>query len=259
MDRRVFLSQATIAAVTALLADACGTGTWDPLSPPTVVVPSNGLHYLLRDYPALAAIGGIASVPNPTGVPVVLVRTGASSFVLLSLICPHQASTLNITGDGYTCPNHGARFAADGTWIGGQSTANMTSYAVSYTAATGALTIGAPPPAVPATPTPSGSGLVVTLSNFPALAPVGGIARVDGGTSTPVALVHSAQATYLALSMVCPHQGATISVQTNGFVCPRHGARFSATGAWTGGQPTSSLRVFASTYDPTGGTVTITL
>jgi Rieske Fe-S protein len=259
IDRRVFLSQATLAAVTALLVEACGTGTWDPVSPPTTVIPSNGLHYNLREYPALAKIGGIAPVVDPNGVPVVLVRTGVATFVMLSLICPHQGTTVNVSGDGFVCPNHGARFAADGTWTSGQATANLTSFPVNYTASSGALTVGAPPPATPATPVANGSQLLVTLLSVPALAAVGGIARVDGNTSKPVALVHATQGTYVALSMVCPHQGATISIQSGGFICPRHGARFSSTGAWTGGQPTSSLRVLASTYDATAGTVTITL
>lgn len=259
IDRRIFLSQATLAAVTALLADACGTGTWDPVSPPTTVIPSNGLHYLLRNYPALDTVGGIAQVTDPTGVSVVLVRTGVATFVMLSLICPHQGTTLNVSGDGFVCPNHGARFTVDGTWIGGQATANMTSFPVIYTAASGALTIGAPAPVTPAVPVGGGNQLLVTLANVPALATVGGIARVDGNTSTPVALVHTGQASYVALSMVCPHQGATITIQSGGFICPRHGARFSSTGAWTGGQPTSSLRVLTATYDATAGTVTITV
>lgn len=260
IDRRIFLSQATLAAVTALLADACGTGAWDPISPPSNVIPSNGLVFNLRNYPALTTVGGIAAVPNPTGVPVVMVRTGAASFVLLSLICPHQGTTVNVSGAGFVCPNHGASFAYDGTWTGGQATANMTSFAVAYSAAAGTLTIGAPPaPPPPATPVNNGSGLVVTLANFPSLTAVGGIARVDGNTSNPVALVHAAASSWLALSMVCPHQGATISIQSGAFICPRHGARFAADGTWTGGQRTSNLRVLATSYDATAGTVTITL
>ena len=260
IDRRTFLSQSTIAAVTALLVEACGTGTWDPVSPPTTVVPSGGLSYRVSDYPALASIGGIATIVDPTGVPAALVRTGAATFVLLSLVCPHQGTTVNVSGSGFVCPNHGARFAADGTWTGGQATANLTSFPVTYNASAGTLAVGAPPaPPPPATPVGNGSGLLVTLASVPALATVGGIARVDGNTSRPVALVRTGQATYVALSMICPHQGATISIQSGGFICPRHGARFSSAGTWTGGQRTSNLQVLASVYDATNGTVTITV
>jgi Rieske Fe-S protein len=259
IDRRTFLSQSTLAAVTALLVEACGTGTWDPVSPPTNVIPSTGLSYRLSDYPALANVGGIAQVVDPTGVPLALVRTGAATFVALSLVCPHQGTTVNVSGSGFLCPNHGARFAADGTWTGGQATASLTSYPVTYNASAGNLSIGAPKVTTPATPVANGSQLRVTLINVPALAAVGGIARVDGNTSTPIALVRTGQATYVALSMICPHQGATISIQAGGFTCPRHGARFSSTGTWVGGQRTSNLRVLASTYDATTGTVTITV
>ena len=259
IDRRTFLSQSTLAAVTALLVEACGTGTWDPVSPAASVIPSTGLSYRLTDYPALANVGGIVKVVDPSGGPLALVRTGAATFVALSLVCPHQGTTVNVSGSGFLCPNHGARFAANGTWTGGQATANLTSYPVTYDAPTGNLAVAAPPATTPATPVASGSQLLVTLSNVPALATVGGYARVDGNTSTPVALVRTGQATYVALSMSCPHQGATISVQAGGFICPRHGARFSSTGTWLGGQSTSSLKVLASTYDATAGTVTISI
>jgi Rieske Fe-S protein len=259
MDRRAFLSQSTIAAVTALLIEACGSGVWEPTSPQANVIPSTGLTFTMSSYPALASVGGIAKVVDPTGAPLALVRTGAATFVALSLACPHQGTTVNISGSGFLCPNHGARFAADGTWTGGQATANLTSYAVTYNAAAGTLTIAAPKVTTPATPVGNGNQLLVTLANVPALLTVGGIARVDGNTRTPVALVRTGQATYIALSMVCPHQGATISIQSGGFTCSRHGARFSSTGTWTGGQRTSNLVVLASSYDATAGTVTITL
>lgn len=256
IGRRAFLSQATLAAVAALLADACGSGVWDPVSPSANTIPSTGLSFVLANYPALATVGGIAKVIDPTGAPLALVRTGSSSFTALSLVCPHQGTTVNVSGSGFLCPNHGARFAADGTWTGGQVTTNLTSYAVTFDAAAGSLTIAAPATGIPAT---NGTQLIVTLHNVPALGTIGGIARVDGNTNKPVALVRTGQATYVALSMVCPHQGATIAVQTGGFTCPRHGARFSSAGTWLGGQRTSNLVVLPSVYDVTTGTVTITI
>jgi Rieske Fe-S protein len=259
IDRRTFLSQSTLAAVTALLVEACGTGVWDPVSPQSNVIPATGLTYPLANYPALATVVGIAKVVDPSGVPLALVRTGASTFTALSLVCPHQGTTVNVSGSGFLCPNHGARFAADGTWTGGQATANLTSYPVTYNATTGVLTVAAPKTTTPATPVANGSQLLVTLANVPALDTVGGIARVDGNTSKPVALVRTGPATYVALSMVCPHQGATISVQSGGFTCPRHGARFSSDGTWLSGQRTSNLQTLPSKFDAVAGTVTITI
>jgi len=259
IDRRAFLTQSTLAAVAALLAEACGTGVWDPVSPTANVIPSTGLTFTLANYPALASVGGIQKVVDPSGAPLALVRTGATTFTALSLVCPHQGTTVNVSGSGFLCPNHGAKFAADGTWVGGQATANMTSYAVTYDAAAGTLAVAAPKVSTPATPVANGAQLLVTLANVPALATVGGMARVDGNTNKPVALVRTGQSAYLALSMVCTHEGATIAIQGGGFTCPRHGARFSSTGTWLGGQRTTSLKVLPSSYDATAGTVTITV
>jgi thiosulfate dehydrogenase [quinone] large subunit len=102
-----------------------------------------------------------------------------------------------------------------------------------------------------------GGPITVKLSSYPALASVGGVARVDGGNGSPTALVRSSTTTFAALSMICTHQGGTIDIAGSGFICPNHGAQFSRTGAWIGGQPTSSLQPFGTTYDATAGTVVV--
>lgn len=100
-------------------------------------------------------------------------------------------------------------------------------------------------------------GLLVKLSSYPALANTGGIARVDGGSGAPVALVRTGATTFLAFSLHCPHQGYTVTVQNGAFYCPAHGARFSSAGKWTGGQRTSNLTSLGVTYDSVAGTVSI--
>lgn len=108
------------------------------------------------------------------------------------------------------------------------------------------------------TATPGGTaGMKIVLSQFPALANVGGIARVDGGVGSPVALVRTSTTAFAAFSMVCPHQGSTINITSTGFKCPNHGATFDKSGAWIGGQQTSSLVAYPTTYDATAGTVLI--
>jgi Rieske Fe-S protein len=102
-----------------------------------------------------------------------------------------------------------------------------------------------------------GGPISVKLSSFPALASVNGVARVDGGSGAPTVLVRTGSSTFSAFSMVCPHQGSTIGITTSGFTCPNHGARFSTTGAWVGGQPTGNLQSYSTNYDATAGTVTI--
>ena len=103
----------------------------------------------------------------------------------------------------------------------------------------------------------SGGTLVVTLSQFSALASVGGVARVDGGSGTPVALVRTGTASFTALSLVCTHEGSTVNITGAGFLCPNHGARFSSVGVWQGGQVTTNLHSLPSTHDAVAGTVSI--
>ena len=100
------------------------------------------------------------------------------------------------------------------------------------------------------------SGTDIKVSDFPALASVGGIALVNI-SGNPLAIVRTGDASFVALSRVCPHQGSTINPSGSGFLCPGHGARFSATGQWQGGQPTSNMRSYSTSYDAAAGTITI--
>jgi Rieske Fe-S protein len=102
-----------------------------------------------------------------------------------------------------------------------------------------------------------GKDVVVTLAEYPALAQAGGIARING-VSPPLALVNEGGEVFAGFSMVCPHQGSTVRVTGSSFVCPSHGARFDANGQWTGGQPTSNLLEYPTSYDAEAGTVTVT-
>jgi nitrite reductase/ring-hydroxylating ferredoxin subunit len=103
---------------------------------------------------------------------------------------------------------------------------------------------------------PGSVGATVKVSDYAALANVGGVA-VTTLNGTPVAIVRTSSTTFITLSRICPHQGSTINAVTGGFKCPNHGATFNSTGTWTGGQRTSSLRSYSTTYDSAAGTLTI--
>ncbi len=98
--------------------------------------------------------------------------------------------------------------------------------------------------------------LQVQVSNYPALANVGGIAEVDSGRF-PIGVVRTSADTFAAFSLICPHRGCTVGIVGSGFRCPCHGAQFSSTGAWTGGQRTTSLTSLTTSYDATTGTLSI--
>lgn len=134
IDRRRFVSRAVLAAAATVLA-ACGgadavTGTLNN----TIVV-------TLVQYPALSAVGGVATVTSG-GVRLALVRTSSTAFAALSLTCPHEGASVTSTSTGFTCSRHGARFNTSGTWIGGQRTSSLRSYPTAYDANAGTVTIG---------------------------------------------------------------------------------------------------------------------
>jgi cytochrome b6-f complex iron-sulfur subunit len=136
IGRRTFLAQSAILAAAAALA-ACGGG--DSATAPTTL--SGPVTLRVSDYPALANVGGIALATIDGGL-FAITRTGASSFVTLSRVCPHQGSIVNVSGSGFLCPNHGAQFSSSGTWVGGERTSSMRSYPTAYDPTAGTLTVG---------------------------------------------------------------------------------------------------------------------
>jgi Rieske Fe-S protein len=104
--------------------------------------------------------------------------------------------------------------------------------------------------------TDPGGGAVLPLADYPALAQVGGMVRVNT-SSGAVAVVHVSQNVYAAFSLRCPHQGTTVNLASGGFVCPNHNARFNAAGQWTGGQRTSNLASIPVAYDAAAATLTL--
>jgi Rieske Fe-S protein len=134
IDRRDFVMRAAAALAAVALAACSSSGMTSPSS-----VSSTTLN--LSDYPALSSVGGVATV-SVSGVPLAIVRTSSTTFAAFSRICPHQGTTINVTSNGFLCPNHGAAFDKNGQWIGGQRTSNLTSYPVTYNATAGTLTVG---------------------------------------------------------------------------------------------------------------------
>ncbi len=133
MSRRNFLSTTVVAVAVAALA-ACGG---DALTAPASV---DGT-IRVSDHASLASVNGVALV-ELSGSPVAIVRTGATTFVALSRICPHQGYFINVNGSEFLCTGHGAQFTNTGTWKGGQPTSNMRSYAVVFNETAGTIKIG---------------------------------------------------------------------------------------------------------------------
>jgi Rieske Fe-S protein len=131
--RREFVVRGS-AGLSALLLAACAGVDTSPLSSSVVVNVAN--------YTKLANVGGIVRI-NETSTPVALERTGTSTFVAYSLICPHQGQTVQVTGStpAFFCPGHGAQFNANGQNVGGQRTGSLATYSAVYDAAANTVTI----------------------------------------------------------------------------------------------------------------------
>jgi cytochrome b6-f complex iron-sulfur subunit len=128
VDRRTFLSAATFVAVSALLEACGGAKSMDFFTGPS----GGALTVKLTDFPVLASVGGIARVDNGSGAPTALVRTGAASFLGVTMVCTHQGATIGVNGAGFRCPNHGALFSSTGVWQGGQPTSSLATYAAAF-------------------------------------------------------------------------------------------------------------------------------
>lgn len=138
IGRRTFLAQSAVLAAIAAL-NACGAADGG-LTAPDLGSSGSSPTIKVSDQPALANVGGVALV-TLSGYPFAIVRTGATTFLALSRVCPHQGSIVNKTSNGFLCPNHGAQFSSTGQWVGGQRTTSMRSYTTTYDATTDTLTV----------------------------------------------------------------------------------------------------------------------
>ena len=247
LARRAFIGHVSLATLAVLLTD-CGDfeiGGEAPTAPSL----SGDLTLNLADLPALAAVGGTARVTGPGSVPMAVTRTTANTFVALSLVCPHAGSTLDLVSDGFLCPNHGARFAADGHWVGGQVTSNMYTFPVIYDSVAATITI--------TTRLPGNVNLTVRVADFPALATVGSVARVDGGQGPEVGVGRISDTEFVAYGLACPHQQYYVESFAGGWRCPAHDSRFSARGEVARGPAVSGLVSLFVSYDRRAGVLSI--
>lgn len=143
VDRREFLATASWLSLGALAMSACGDGI---ISGPDQILPFPNEPFTFdpATVPELGQVGGRTIVSRGAAAPIYLERTGSAAYRALSLVCPHRGTIVNAQANGFACPNHGARFALDGTWLGGQATASLAPVGIRRNA-NGTLTIGGAP------------------------------------------------------------------------------------------------------------------
>jgi cytochrome b6-f complex iron-sulfur subunit len=131
ISRRGFLVEASsLAAVVALFA-ACG-------SDGGVTPPQGKVDIKVSDFAGLATINQPVLIDGLRAAK----RTSASTFVAWSRLCTHEGTPVNVTGNGFVCPNHGSRFDNSGTVTLGPATQALVQLPASYNSATDTLTIG---------------------------------------------------------------------------------------------------------------------
>lgn len=257
LERREFLQRSLLVA--AALASACQVRFPTAVDPQLSALGPDGLVLFPGQHAELDTVGGILTIPVEGSPAIALVRTDDAAYRAFWMSCPHEGTTVKIRGAGFRCPNHLAQFSLDGQWIGGQRTGPLKEVPLDFDAAARMITLGR----APAAPPPARKALLldVVVAQEPGLSKVGGIAFFGLSTGYPAALVRVDAAAYLALSPVCPHLGYVVDPDTKsgGFLCPGHHATFSTRGQWTGGQPTTNLKVLDSTFDATRGVVAITI
>jgi Rieske Fe-S protein len=137
IDRRSFFEQGVRLAALAALVGAGACTVHDPTAPTSTN--SGPVTVKLTDYPALLQSGGVARISGVS--PPVAVVNLDGSYKALSLVCPHAGAEVQWGGQAFVCPRHGATFAEDGTWEGGQHTSNLREYACTFDADAGTVTI----------------------------------------------------------------------------------------------------------------------
>jgi Rieske Fe-S protein len=143
LSRRAFLTKSTLAVVGAAVAAGCGDG--DIGGSFTSPLPSGPTSVKVSTLPALATVGQLVVIPPATKL-IAVKRTGPTTFLAMSMVCTHEGSAINLTGNSFECPNHGSRFDSNGSVTrqpqgASGSAATLIRYTTSYDAATDILTI----------------------------------------------------------------------------------------------------------------------
>lgn len=88
---------------------------------------------------------------------------------------------------------------------------------------------------------PSGK-VQVTLKSNPALKKVGGVVRIDDVQGRSIALIRSSAKAYVAVNLLCTHQGGELVLTGNQWQCQVHQATFTLAGKNLIGPAVSPLR-----------------
>lgn len=141
VSRRDFLGRVALVAG-AFIAAGCAS-TSDLTGVGSSVLAGGPVTLKISDYPGLSTVGQPVEIRTASGASagVAAVRTSATSFIALGMACTHEGTRVNITGQTFDCPNHGAQFNSSGAVTRGPANRALESRTVAYDATAGTLTI----------------------------------------------------------------------------------------------------------------------
>jgi Rieske Fe-S protein len=82
----------------------------------------------------------------------------------------------------------------------------------------------------------------VTLKSNPALRKVGGVVRIDDVQGRSIALVRTSKKSYVAINLLCTHQGGDLVQTGNQWQCQVHQATFTLAGKNLVGPASTALK-----------------
>ncbi len=136
LSRRQFVqltSSILIASMSAstlmALFQGCTKESSNPVQPPT----GKTFTIKLSEHPELAQVGGFKTF-NVDSSPIIVFRTGQTTFKAISMICTHQGCTVNWVNSNqqFQCPCHGSKYDKDGKVIQGPATKDLPTYRTEY-------------------------------------------------------------------------------------------------------------------------------
>jgi len=130
MERRKFLHRSAASAAACACGSLLGCSTVNAQAKVvTAAAPSGGRVALGKS--SDLAVGGQLKVTVPgLDAPVLVAKIAENDVKAVSIACSHFGSELELVDDGFRCPNHGSRFAYDGSVVGGPADEPVPAYPV---------------------------------------------------------------------------------------------------------------------------------
>ena len=134
----ILIASMVASTLSALLQGCQKYGETNPTQP------SAGSKFTIKlsEHPELAQVEGFKTF-TINSTPVIVFRTGQTTFKAISMICTHQGCTTNWVNSAqqFQCPCHGSKFDKDGKVIQGPATQNLKTYTTEYKSDTNELII----------------------------------------------------------------------------------------------------------------------